>query len=235
MRHFVPVARRLSVAFSVAFVLAPVAIAACSAARYSTEPGAPTLVLPARFAEGKGEAGAAGAASSLPSSVPLAPSASAPAVPAPHVPMPITAPDPLPLRQAEQVEYEFELNQGKVSVVSVRALTLPSPVVTPRRLGRYAVELSIGPELIERVRFDFPGTAADEPQARRQSLSAPLTLSARAVARAKVLLPQSPRVRRAVLVDRALNVATELEWPLPRVPRASDLPPESGAARGLVP
>jgi hypothetical protein len=136
------------------------------------------------------------------------------------------------LRQAEQVEYELELSEGKVRVVSVKAVTLPSPIVTPRRLGRYAVELSIGPELIERVRFDFPGTAADEPQVgTKKKLYAPLTLSERAIARVKLLLPQSPRVRRALLVDRALNTAVELEWPLPAVPKAPLAPSASASAK----
>jgi len=126
---------------------------------------------------------------------------------------------------AEQVEYELELAEGKVRVVSVKAVKLPSPIVTPRRVGRYAIELSIGHELIERVRFDFPGTAADEPQlGKKKPLFAPLTLSERAVARVKLQLPQSPRVRRAALVDRAANTATEIEWPLPEVSKAPAAP-----------
>jgi len=202
--------------------LVPLGAAACSSARYSTEPGAPTLVLPANFAEGKGEPGAH-SGTPLPSSPP--PPASASAAPVAPAFTPSTAPDPTPLRQAEQVEYELELSEGKVHVVSVKAVTLPAPVVTPRRLGRYAIELGIGPELIERVRFDFPGTAADEPQiGSKKRLYAPLRLSERAIARVKLQLPQSPRVRRALLVDRALNTATELEWPLPVVPRAPAKP-----------
>jgi hypothetical protein len=132
---------------------------------------------------------------------------------------------------AEQVEYELELREGKVHVLSVKALKLPAPAETPRRLGRYALELRIGPELIERVRFDFPGTAADEPEASgKQKLYAPLTLGARAIARVKLLVPQSPRVRQAVLVDRALNTATELQWLLPEVPKAPAAPSASAGA-----
>lgn len=123
---------------------------------------------------------------------------------------------------AEQVEYDLELSEGKIRVVSVKPVKLTAPIVTPRRIGRYAIELSIGPELIERLRFDFPATAADDPvrPGEKKPLSAPLTLSERAIARVKLLVPQSPRVRRALLVDRGLETATELEWPLPDVPRA---------------
>jgi hypothetical protein len=132
---------------------------------------------------------------------------------------------------AEQVEYELELSEGKVRVVSVKPVKLAAPVVTPRRLGRYAIELSIGRELIERVRFDFPGTAADDPQlGSKKPLFSPLTLSERAIARVKLQLPQSPRVRRAALIDRAANTATEIDWPLPDVPRAPPAPAASAAA-----
>jgi hypothetical protein len=183
-------------------------------------------VLPAHFAEGKGEPGAASAASAS-STAPNtsgapAPTGSASAMPAAPVLTPSTAPDPTALRMAEQVEYELELNEGKVHVVSVKAVKLPSPIVTARKLGRYAIELRIGPELIERVRFDFPGTAADEPEIPgKKKLYAPLTLGARAIERVKLLVPQSPRVRQAVLVDRGLNTATALEWPLPEVAKAA--------------
>jgi hypothetical protein len=187
----------------------------CSPGRYSTEPGNPTLVFPGRFAEGSPQA--------TPSSAPLAsaaPATSASAPPAPPTPTLSASklPDPTPLETAEQVEYQLELADGKIRTDSVKPVTLAKRLATPRRLGRYAVELSIGSELIERVRFDFPGTAADEPVPGPKKLHAPLDMSSRAIARVKLLLPHSPRVRRALLVDRALNSVTELEWPLPPPP-----------------
>jgi len=149
---------------------------------------------------------------------------------------PSTAPDPPPLKLAEQVEYELELSEGKVHVVSVKAVKLPAPVVTPRRLGRYAIELSIGHELIDRVRFDFPGTAADEPDAGgKKRLFAPLTLAARAIAHVRLQVPQSPRVRQAALVDRGLNTATALSWPLPEVKKAPAAPSASAAVPPSAP
>lgn len=210
---------------------------ACSSARYSTEPGGPSLVLPAHFAEGKGEARASTPPSTLPpasSASAAAPSSAAPvadgAAPLPPPPTPSNLPDPTPLRQAEQVEYELELKDGQVRVVSVKEIVLPQPIVTPRLMGRYAIELSIGKELIERLRFDFPGTAADEPTlGAKKALYAPLTLGERAIARVTLRVPQSPRARRAVLVDRAKETAIELEWPLPAV--AKKAPPATPAAR----
>jgi hypothetical protein len=208
--------------------LAALGFVQCSGARYSSEQGGPSIVLPARFAEGEGEPGKAQAAASGSAATP-APVGSAGAASAPAL-TPSTAPDPTPLRMAEQVEYEIELSEGKIRVVSVKPVKLASPIVTPRRLGRYAIELSIGQELIERVRFDFPATAADDPvvPGAKKPLSAPLTLAERAIARVKLLVPQSPRVRRALFVDRGLNTATPLEWPLPAVPQAA--PSASAAA-----
>lgn len=138
---------------------------------------------------------------------------------------------------AEQVEYELELSEGKIKTIAVKPVRLAKPIATARRLGRYAIELSIGSELIDRVRFDFPATAADEPVAGRKKLDAPLDLGSRAVTRIKLLLPHSPRVRRALLVDRALETATELEWPLPPPPaRApSNAPAETSPAPAVVP
>lgn len=188
-------------------------------------------MVPAHFAEGRGEPAEsrppsppAPSAAPVPSARPAetaAPAAAAPTEPLPPPAAPSSLPDPTPLRSAEQVEYELELREGKIRVVSVKAVKLSAPVVTPRRIGRYAIELGIGKELIDRLRFDFPGTAADEPTVgAKKPLYAPLTLGERAVARVTLRVPQSPRVRRAVLVDRALSTATELEWPLPDVARA---------------
>jgi len=209
----------------------------CSGARYSAQ-DAPGIVMPAHFAEGSGEPGAVkGSASAKPAAA-TAPAASGDADCASGVGQrercpprlsPSTAPDPEPLRMAEQVEYELELAEGQVRVLAVRTPTLPSPVVTPRRMGRYAIELGIGQELLERVRFDFAATAGDEvTPGPKQPLSAPLTLSARAIARLKVRVPRSPRARRALLVDRALGTVTVLEWPLPEAPPKQ--PPAAAAS-----
>lgn len=213
---------------------------ACSGARFSSEPGAPTLVVPAHVAEGSNQApsepapaasGAAAKSASAPTPVGSADAAPAAAL------EPSSAPDPAALRMAEQVEYELELRDGKIEVVSVKPVKLGAPIVTPRRVGRYAIELSIGHELIERLRFDFPGTAADEapaPAGSRQKLYAPLGLSRHAVAKVKLSVPQSPRVRRALLVDRGANTATELDWPLPPPPPIAPSAP-SAAAPAIAP
>ncbi|MCA9646314.1 MAG: hypothetical protein KC492_36745, partial [Myxococcales bacterium] len=90
-----------------------------------------------------------------------------------------TAPDPEPLSLKDQWEYTLHYVGGEVSVERVRKLIYPKPVVTDRRMGRFAIELWIGRELVERVRFDFPMLAAEEPPSgKRKPLHEPPSLAA---------------------------------------------------------
>jgi hypothetical protein len=171
---------------------------ACSSARkpLPTE-GTPGVVFPAHFAEGEDQDAGA-------KPEPMA------AEPAKRSTSP---PDPEPLRQAEQYEYTFEYDSGRARFVSVRALRFEAPVVTPRKMGRFAVELWVGSELVDRVRFDFPLLAAeDPPPKKRRPLDEPPSLTS-GVLKATVLVPAAVRARRAVLVDRGTEKETELDWP----------------------
>ncbi len=119
-------------------------------------------------------------------------------------------PDPDPLETKDQWEYEFRYQRGVVSVQKVRQVRLEKPVETARRMGRFAVELWIGRELIDRVRFNFPLLGADpEPgvEGQGQPSLSNLTVDTR------VRVPHSPRATRAVLVDRAKGTEQLLPWP----------------------
>ena len=126
----------------------------CTAARppTPTEP-TPGLVFPAHFAEGEEQdAGAK----------PVEPVLTEPAK------RTSSPPDPEPLRQPEQYEYTFAYEGGIVSVLGVRAQKFREPVVTARKMGRFAVELWVGTELVDRVRFDFPLLAAEDPPPKKR-------------------------------------------------------------------
>jgi len=208
---------------------------ACTAARFPHDRG-PEVAFPAHVLEGQptdggtrthpsGDSGDSGAASEGGAARALVrpPSGS--------------QPDPDPLRLARQWQYTLLYDQGKVSVQSVKAQRFPHPVVTARNMGRYAVELWIGHELVERVRFDFPLVAAEAPRrGRRQPLHEPPTLAGGAVATRQVLVPASERATRAVLVDRATGARQPLPWPPdpplspPSVPQRSPVRADAGAA-----
>jgi hypothetical protein len=179
----------------------------------------PGVVFPTTLGEGHGDGdGPALPPESSASPSPSASSSAAAAEPsATSVRPPSSPPDPEPLRLADQWEYQLESKAGKVTVVAVQPRHFKSPVVTARRFGRFAIELWIGPELVERVRFDFPGLALEEPEqlgARRPLYRKP-DLGRGADVRQKVLVPASPRARRALLIDRASGEASPLPWPPP--------------------
>lgn len=124
------------------------------------------------------------------------------------------AADPPPLQSATQWLLTFRYQAGRVQLVAARQVQLPHPVPTPRRIGRYAVELLSGPDLVDRVRFDFPLLAADElaGQARRP-FNDPPRFEVKAVVTHQVMVPDSSRISRARLVDRATRTTTMLPWP----------------------
>lgn len=168
----------------------------------------PGIVFPTTLGEGKGDG--------VPATAP------APSTATPHLASPpsfvgtgAAPPDPEPLRLREQWEYELVWDAGELRVASVRARELPSPIVSARRMGRYALELWIGAELVERVRFDFPLLALPSAASadRRQSLSPPVELDRGAHVTQRVLVPASPRARRAHIVDRATSKVLVLPWP----------------------
>jgi hypothetical protein len=91
-------------------------------------------------------------------------------------------------------------------------------------MGRFALELWIGQELIDRVRFDFPLLALEGPKTiARTPLHQPAAFRGKLAV--SVLVPASPRVRRALILDRATGKETELSWP----PSVTAPPAASGA------
>lgn len=138
----------------------------------------------------------------------------APPEPQPEPPKMGYQPDPEPLRLRRQWQYTLRFASEDVKVLRVRPLLYPRPVVTARRMGRWALELWIGRELIDRVRFDFPGLAAETPRkGKRRPLHETPSLAPGAEVDRTILVPASPRATRAVLVDRATGREITLPWP----------------------
>src|SRR5262245_18198683 len=71
-------------------------------------------------------------------------------------------PDPTPLVTRHQWVVDLGYRAGAIAFNGARRVEALKAVTTPRMMGRFAVELYIGKELIDRVRFDFPLLGADE-------------------------------------------------------------------------
>jgi hypothetical protein len=189
------------------------ALAGCSgSARLSSDStGGPSLVVPAHFAEREDPSKAKPVASG---------ETVADAGPSTERRSP---PDPPPLVTRAQWLYRFVYKKGDVVVAGVRKKEFERPVATERRVGRFAVELWVGQELVERVRFDFPLLAADPaPEGRKQSLHGTPAFGPGAETSREVAVPASDRATKAVLVDRLNGHTIPLPWP----PDSKD-PPES--------
>ena len=125
------------------------------------------------------------------------------------------APDPEPLRLDDQWDFTLSYRDGGVEVDSVKRVKLKAPVVTVRKMGRFAIELWVGAELVERVRFDFPLLGAEPVTEPKKDGPRPMREPPRFQVEATldVRVPASPRATRAVLVDRATGKTTPLDWP----------------------
>ena len=135
-----------------------------------------------------------------------------------------TPPDPPPLSEREQWVFDLRWDRGDVYLLEVHKTDMGAPHVTPRVMGRFALELFEGPTLIERVRFDFPMLGVpDGPDAGMRT--AP-RFEPKLRTRIGVLFPATKRGTRLELWDRARDVRMPLPWP-PKEGRAG-LPPDAG-------
>jgi hypothetical protein len=100
-----------------------------------------------------------------------------------------------------------------VTFNGVRRVEAAKAVTTPRMMGRFAVELYIGKELIDRVRFDFPLLGADELAGGERRWDSPPSFERKLSTTAAVMIPHSERATRVVLVDRASGRVWPLPWP----------------------
>jgi len=121
-------------------------------------------------------------------------------------------PDPAPLASPEQWEVTVLYDRGRLSLTQATRRHLAKPLQTARRMGRFAAELWIGRELIERVRFDFP-LVMDTTHEVDKPLTRPIRMDEGARSTQTLLIPDSERATRLVLVDRATGQETELAWP----------------------
>lgn len=125
-------------------------------------------------------------------------------------------PDPEPLVERAWWSYPVSYDRGAIVVGQPDLVCVPRPLPTARRIGRFAFELWLGRELIDRLRFDFPLLASEEP---REGSRRPLHETPRFAPGARVSVtlrvPASERATGARILDRATGDTIAVTWPPP--------------------
>ncbi|WP_437674241.1 hypothetical protein [Sorangium sp. So ce131] len=122
------------------------------------------------------------------------------------------APDPAAPPSSKQWVFEVLHAKGRSSIVRVRPVSLGKPVATARVMGRFAIELYVGQELLDRIRFNVPLTG-DAPEKPSGVLSRRPTFDEGVTARLRVQMADNPRASWAKLVDRKTGVEERFVWP----------------------
>jgi hypothetical protein len=122
-------------------------------------------------------------------------------------------PDPPPLVTRHQWVVDLGYRSAAITFNGARRVEATKAVTTPRMMGRFAIELYIGKELIDRVRFDFPLLGADELAGSERRFDSPPSFERKLSTAAAVMIPHSERATRVVLVDRASGRVWPLPWP----------------------
>lgn len=123
-------------------------------------------------------------------------------------------PDPAPTSTDRWFKLALRFDKGKLDLVRSTPQPLRKAETTKRVMGRFAAELWIGCELIDRVRFDFPLLAAEPAKTR------PHDPNFEAAGRfdTVIMIPDSDRATRLELIDRATAARKILNWPLRQEP-----------------
>lgn len=131
-----------------------------------------------------------------------------------------TPPDPPAMTERFQWVFDLRWDRGDVYLLGVHKIDMGGPHVTPRVMGRFALELFEGPTLIERVRFDFPMLGV--PEAPDAGLKTAPRFEPKLKTRIGVLFPATKRGTKLELWDRARDVRMQLPWPPTEGPVSAD-------------
>jgi hypothetical protein len=130
-------------------------------------------------------------------------------------------PDPPPLTERAWWVYPVTYDRGTLRVDPPTLECLARPAASARRMGRFAFELWVGGELVDRLRFDFPLLAAEVPRSAEHSpMRQEPSFAPGARVSVTVRVPASARAVRAHILDRASGQTTPVDWP-PHAPSPS--------------
>lgn len=145
---------------------------------------------------------------------------------------PSAQPDPPPTETSAYYNLTLRFCDSAVHLMDSKKVELERPTTLPSKMGRFAVELWIGRELLERARFDFPLLGAETQD---ESLAAAPQFGPKADVAWTVAVAARERTTRAWVVDRLTEQRWDLDWPpgdvdVPRsVTKNGDVPCPSSA------
>jgi hypothetical protein len=122
------------------------------------------------------------------------------------------APDPLPRASRQNWVFDLSARAGKITLERVKSITYEKPAETPRVMGRYALELYIGRELLDRVRFNVPLMGAESPIGNRNNFPKP-RFDQGVTARVQARMADNARAAYLLLVDRDTGDTQKFFWP----------------------
>jgi hypothetical protein len=161
---------------------------------------------PAPRASSSGSSSASASGSSAPSSSSSAPKSLFPLVGASASAHEV-APDPTPLACDSVLVLTVRFFHGDLEITRVRREPVAKGTVLPRRFGRFAAELYVGPTLLERARFDFPLIQSDDAIGSFYAKTLDISVDVR--------VPDSDRPNKLELWDRASDRRWLLRYPPP--------------------
>ena len=143
-------------------------------------------------------------------------------------------PDPPALSERAQWVFIVDYDRGTLHVGQPSFKCLDKPQATGRRLGRFAFELWLGHELVERLRFDFPLLATETPRSGpRKPLREVPSFAPGARVSVTLRMPASERAATARILDRATGDIVEVPWP-PGVPDSAVARQSCGKPRSVA-
>lgn len=122
------------------------------------------------------------------------------------------APDPPGYSSKKQWVFEVFHSKGRTSITRARPVVLRQAASTARVMGRFAVELYVGKELLDRVRFNVPLTGDAPEKDPRRPFRRP-TFDEGVTTRMRVQMADNPRATWGRLVDRMTGAEQRFWWP----------------------
>ncbi len=121
-------------------------------------------------------------------------------------------PDPPPHQSRLNWVFELSASDGRISIDRVKPVTFAQPTETQRVVGRYALELYIGHELLDRIRFNVPLMGGEGSEGNRNRLPKP-RFEQNVTAHVSARMADSPRAAYLLMVDRETGDTQKLAWP----------------------